>query len=308
MKKKVLLFGRGGQVGSEFVRRLAGAPAIELTALDRAGSGTLAGDLTDPEAAAAAVRSVAPDVVINAAAYTAVDRAEDEPDAARLVNAAAVASIAHACREVGALFVSYSTDYVFDGAGADARTETDPTGPLNVYGQTKAEGERAVAESGCRHLMLRTSWVQGVHGANFMNTILRLAREKETLAVVSDQKGAPTTAAFIVETTLELIDRVQSGSVPGGIYHLGPDGETDWCEFAKWIVERAAGRCELRLRPEAIEPVPTTAYPRPAARPLNSRLDNTKLKNALGRAELGDWSEHCAAVLDAILDMQGNEK
>lgn len=305
---KVLLFGRNGQVGFDLVQRLDNDPGVELVALDRAGFGGLSGDLTDPSAIASTVLAVAPNVVINAAAYTAVDRAEEDRDTARLVNADSVEAMAKACREIGALLVSYSTDYVFDGSGMHARDENESVSPVNVYGQTKAAGEKAVAASGCRYLMLRTSWVQGVHGANFMKTILRLAREKEALTVVDDQKGTPATADFIADTTLELINRVSEGRAACGIYHLVPDGCTDWCAFAKWIVQRASAHGALKLAAKAIAPVPSSAYPRPAARPLNSRLDNAKLKRALGRSDLGDWSGYCAKTLDAILQTEGNIK
>jgi dTDP-4-dehydrorhamnose reductase len=296
MSLKILLLGKDGQVGHELCRTL---PALGgVVALDRPEI-----DFERPDMLAELVRREAPDVIVNAAAYTAVDRAEAEPDRARLVNADAVAALAAAADRLGGLLVHYSTDYVFDGTKAGPYVETDAPAPLGVYGATKLAGERAAAAAG-RHYVLRTSWVHGVHGANFVRTMLRLAREREELRVVDDQTGAPTSASLLAEVTAALIGRATrpASSPATGVYHLVPRGHTTWHGFARFILERARDRgLPLRVQPEAVQPIPSSAYPTPARRPHNSRLDTAKIAAALG-ITLPAWQDDAAPVVDALAD------
>ena len=279
---KILLFGKDGQVGWELQRALA--PLGELHALGSDGA-----DFAAPESLAGTVRALRPDVVVNAAAYTAVDRAEAEPALARRINAEAPAVLAREAAAAGAWLVHYSTDYVFDGSGDTPRDEEAPTGPLNVYGQTKLEGEQAIRASGARHLVLRTSWVYGTRGGNFARTMLRLAQERDKLAVIDDQVGAPTGAELIADVSAHAIRAIVAGSAPGGTYHLVAAGETSWHGYARHVIEfaRVRGR-PIRVGAEAIEAVPSSAYPTPAARPLNSRLDTHKFRSAFD-LELPHW-------------------
>jgi len=277
---RVLLLGAGGQLGMELARRLAGSE--ELTALGRAEL-----DLTDDEAIRAAIQRVAPEFVINAAAYTAVDKAESEPEPCRLVNAVAPGVIAAAVAKTGGWLLHYSTDYVFDGSGRRPWTEKDATGPLGVYGQTKLDGELAIAETGCRHVTLRTSWVYAAVGRNFLHTMLRLGRERERLTIVDDQIGAPTSAEAITEATLAVLTHLQAAgdsSEASGVYHLACAGETSWCGFAKAIFAAFAARQRV---PEVL-PIPTEAYPTPARRPKNSRLNCDKFAARFGY-RMPDW-------------------
>lgn len=296
MSLKILLLGKDGQVGHELCRTL---PALGgVVPLDRPEI-----DFERPDMLAELVCRAAPDVIVNAAAYTAVDRAEVEPDRARLVNADAVAALAAAADRLGGLLVHYSTDYVFDGTKAGPYVETDQPAPLGVYGATKLAGERAAAAAG-RHYVLRTSWVHGVHGANFVRTMLRLAREREELRVVDDQTGAPTSAALLAEVTATLIGRAaRLASAPApGVYHVVPRGHTTWHGFARFILERARDRgLSLRVQPEAVQAIPSSAYPTPARRPHNSRLDTAKIAAALG-ITLPAWQDDAAPVVDALAD------
>ena len=296
MSLKILLLGKDGQVGHELCRTL---PALgSVVTRDRPEI-----DFERPADLAALVDREAADVVVNAVAYTAVDRAEAEPDRARLVNADAVAAIAAAVARTGGLLVHYSTDYVFDGTRSDPYVETDAAAPLGVYGATKLAGERAAATAG-RHYVLRTSWVHGVHGTNFVRTMLRLAREREALRVVDDQTGAPTSARLLAEVTATLVGHAtRTDSTPAaGIYHLVPRGHTTWHGFARFILARAHGRgLPLRVPPEAVEAIPSSAYPTPAGRPANSRLDTAKIVSALG-ITLPAWQDDAAPVVDAITD------
>jgi len=293
---KILLFGKTGQVGRALARAVP--PEMRLIAIDR----TVA-DLRTPDAVAELVIREGADVVINAAAYTAVDRAESEPEEARLVNATAVAALAEATARTGGWLVHYSTDYVFDGTKGDQYTETDRTNPLSTYGATKLEGERLVAGSGCRHLVFRTSWVHAAHGRNFPRTILRLARERDALDVVDDQVGCPTSAAFLARLTLAAIRRCLDSATapPSGIYHACPAGATTWHAYARLLVAEARRRgAPLRLRPDAIRAIPTTAYPTPARRPLDTRLDTAKLA-ATFAVRLPPWQDDVLATLDEML-------
>lgn len=292
---KIVLVGKGGQVGRELVGSLAAMG--EVAAFDRA-----AADLERPDELSALLRREQPDVIVNAAAYTAVDKAESEPDRARLVNATAVGTMAQVAADLGAALVHYSTDYVFDGTKAGRYVETDEPRPLSVYGATKLEGERAVAASGCRHWVFRTTWVYAAHGHNFVRTMLRLGRERDELRVVDDQFGAPTAARLIAEVTAACIGRLAAGSPPAtGVYHLAPHGETTWCRFARTILAAARERgASLRCTPENVVGIGTADYPLPARRPANSRLDTTKLETALN-IRLPEWQDDVPAVTAALV-------
>ena len=295
MTRTILLLGRRGQVGRELERALA--PAGRLIACDRGEC-----DFERPDGLRDLVRRAAADVIVNAAAYTAVDRAESEPDAARRVNAEAVAVLAAEARSRGALLIHYSTDYVFDGTRAGWYVEDDPPRPLGVYGATKLEGERAAATAG-RHLVFRTSWVYAAHGHNFVRTMLRLAREREAIDVVDDQWGAPTGAALLADVTALAIERCRRPDTepPAGVYHLVPRGETTWCGLARFILERAR-RLGLPLAagPEAVRGIPTSAYPTAARRPANSRLSTAKIRSVLG-VDLPPWEDGVAAVVTTLV-------
>lgn len=288
---KILLFGKNGQVGWELQRSLA--PLGELVAVDRATQG-LCGDLTDLEGIAHTVRAVQPEVVVNAAAYTAVDRAESQPELCHRVNCLAPAVMATQAGAIGAWMVHYSTDYVFDGSGNRPWTEDDRPAPLNVYGRTKAEGEQRIAAACARHLVLRTSWVYADRGANFINTIRRLGRERERLSVVDDQYGAPTGAELIADVTAHALRAAMLQPKLAGFYHLVPGGETSWYGYAQHIL--ACDRASGRPFTAALDAVPTSAYPTAASRPHNSRLNNNKLEAAFGLA-LPPWQQGVERVL-----------
>jgi dTDP-4-dehydrorhamnose reductase len=296
---KILLFGRNGQLGWELQRSLA--PLGELVALGSAGEAGLAGDFLDPAGVARSVRALRPDVVVNAAAYTAVDKAETDSEAARTVNALAPAAIAAAAAEVGAALVHYSTDYVFDGSGSRAWREDDPTGPLSVYGRTKLEGEQAIVRALPRHLVLRTSWVYAARGGNFAKTMLRLARERDRLTVVDDQFGAPTGAELLADVTAHAVRALLADPAKAGTYHVAAAGETSWHAYARFVLETAqqAGQA-LKAGPGQVEPVPSSAFPAPAPRPHNSRLDTTRFRAAFGLA-LPPWQQGMARMLQEIL-------
>lgn len=277
---KILLLGKNGQVGWELQRSLA--PLGEVLALDRHSS-DFCGDLSQPERLAQTVLAFQPDVIVNAAAHTAVDKAESEPELARCLNASAPAALAQAAAQVGALLVHYSTDYVFNGQGQSPWLEVDATGPLSVYGQTKLEGEQAIVASGCQHLIFRTSWVFAARGGNFAKTMLRLAAERERLTVIDDQHGAPTGADLIADVTAHAIRSVLHQPALGGLYHLAAAGQTSWHGYASHVIAQARHiRPGLPLKVSDIAPVPTTSFPTPAQRPLNSRLDTRKLQQAFG--------------------------
>jgi dTDP-4-dehydrorhamnose reductase len=279
---RILLLGKNGQVGWELARALA--PLGEVTALGRAEL-----DLADVPRLIATVRALQPEVIVNAAAYTAVDKAESEQDAAFAVNATAPRVLAEEAKRSGALLVHFSTDYVFDGAKATPYVEEDPTNPLNVYGASKLAGERAIPAAGCRHLILRTSWVYGPRGANFMLTMLRLARERPQLRVVDDQVGAPTSSRAIADATAAVLVRAMASPGLEGLYHLTASGETSWCGFARAILARAG--IEI-----PVVPIPTEQYPTPARRPRNSRLDCARLRAAFG-VTLAPWQESLAEAM-----------
>ena len=293
----ILLFGKGGQVGWELQRSLA--PLGKVIALDCGCEGDFCGDFGNLQGLAETVRRVAPDVIVNAAAYTAVDKAESEPEQARMINALAPGVLADEAQSLGAWLVHYSTDYVFDGSGNQPWRESDRTGPLNVYGQTKLEGEQAVAR--CRkHLIFRTSWVYAARGANFAKTMLRLAAERDQLKVISDQIGAPTGAELLADVTAHALLAVQDKPGLAGLYHLTAAGETSWCDYARFVIEHARRAVlPVRVTPEAIEAIPTSAYPTPARRPLNSRLDTRKFQAAFG-LRLPSWEAGVERMLTEI--------
>lgn len=294
---KILLLGKGGQVGWELQRSLA--PLGELIALDH-DSSELCGNFADLGGLAETVRRVAPDVIVNAAAYTAVDKAESEPELARTINALAPGVLAAEAHKLGAWLVHYSTDYVFDGSGERPWQESDPTGPLSVYGKTKREGEQAVARC-AKHLVFRTSWVYAARGANFAKTMLRLAQERDALKVIADQFGAPTGAELLADVTAHALRTVHTNAGLAGLYHLVAGGETSWHGYAQFVVEaaRRAG-APIRVAPAAVEAIPTSAYPTPARRPLNSRLSTDKLRAAFGLV-LPDWQIGVDRMLTEIL-------
>jgi dTDP-4-dehydrorhamnose reductase len=284
---KILLLGKNGQVGWELQRALA--PLGEVVALDRLGAPGLAGDLTQPDTVAQTVRTLRPDAIVNAAAYTAVDKAESDAETAHAVNASAPAALAQAAASIGAWLVHYSTDYVFDGSGERPRDESAATGPLSVYGRTKLAGEQAIAASGARHLVFRTSWVYASRGGNFARTMLRLAAEREHLRVVADQVGAPTSAELIADVTAHALRSAMAAPHLGGIYHLAAAGETSWHHYACHVIGWARSRGHpIKVLDGDIEAIATAHYPTPARRPLNSRLDTAKLRHAFG-LHLPDW-------------------
>jgi dTDP-4-dehydrorhamnose reductase len=288
---KILLFGKTGQVGWELQRSLA--PLGDLVALDRTSEG-LCGELTDLDGIAATVRSVRPDVVVNTAAYTAVDRAESEPDLCRTINAAAPEVMALEAERLGAWMIHYSTDYVFDGSGTRPWNEDDTPAPINVYGRTKAEGEARLAAASSRNLIFRTSWVYADRGANFLRTMLRLAQEREHLSVVDDQWGAPTGAALIADVTAHALRAALGSPSLGGLYHLTAQGETSWYGYAKHLIEAARG-CGWPVK-ASLRAVPSSAYPTAARRPHNSRLNNSKLEKAFG-LRLPPWQQGVERVV-----------
>ena len=289
--KKILLLGKDGQVGWELQRALA--PLGELTALNRAEC-----DLANPAQIQAALEQYEPEVIVNAAAYTAVDKAETDQAMAQRINVAAVAELALYAREMGSLLVHYSTDYVFDGSKPEAYVEDDITNPLSVYGSTKLAGENKIRDALCRHLIFRTSWVYAARGGNFAKTMLRLAQERDALNVIDDQIGAPTSAELIADVTAHALRDVLSGRAPGGTYHLAAAGETSWYGYAKFVIDRARQQgVALKLEDAALKPIPASDYPLPANRPQNSRL-NTQLLERSFALKLPQWQQGVARVLD----------
>lgn len=295
---RILLLGCNGQVGWELQRALA--PLGEVTALGREEKNGLCGDLTRLDALADTVRKVEPDVIVNAAAYTSVDRAESEPDLARTINTDAPGTLAKLAADSGACLVHYSTDYVFDGSGQTPWQEMDPTGPLNVYGKTKLAGEEAIRDSGCNHLIFRTSWVYAARGANFIKTMLRLATERDSLKVIDDQVGAPTGAELIADVTVHAIPAATRTPELVGTYHLTAAGETSWHGYARFIIRRAREKgWPIRVTDDAIEAVATGAFPTAARRPHNSRLDCVTLERSFG-LRMPEWQAGVERVLNEI--------
>jgi dTDP-4-dehydrorhamnose reductase len=296
---KILLFGKSGQVGWELQRSLA--PLGELVALDH-DSKDFCGDFTKLEGLAKTVRDIKPDVIVNAAAHTAVDKAESEPELVRILNALAPGVLAQEAKRANAWLIHYSTDYVFDGSGKKPWLETDAPAPLSVYGATKLEGEQLIQQSGCQHLIFRTCWVYGARGGNFAKTMLRLARERDSLSVINDQIGAPTGADLLADITAHAIRTAQQRPEVSGLYHLVAGGETSWYSYASFVIDfaRRAG-VALKVAPDAIKPVPTSAFPTPAKRPHNSRMDTTKLQRTFG-LKMPSWEIGVERMLSEVLE------
>ena len=294
----ILLFGKGGQVGWELQRSLSVLGTV--TALDF-DSTEHCGDFSNPSGVAETVRTLRPDIIVNAAAHTAVDKAESEADFARTLNATTPGAIAQEAAKLGAWLVHYSTDYVFDGSGSRPWVETDTPAPLSVYGRTKLEGEQRVQQSGCKHLILRTSWVYAARGGNFAKTMLRLAQERERLTVIDDQWGAPTGADLLADVTAHAIRHLQAHPQDAGLYHLAAAGETNWNLYAKYVLAQAQqAQAAIKIKATEVAPVPTSAFPTPAVRPHNSRLDTRKLQATFGLA-LPPWQHGVARMLTEIL-------
>lgn len=276
--KKILLFGKNGQVGWELQRSLA--PLGELIAL-HSTSTDFCGDLTDLAGVRQTIRKIAPDIIVNAAAYTAVDKAESEPELAHALNAEAPGVIASEAKQQNAWLVHYSTDYVFNGHGDQPFVETDATEPLNTYGKTKLQGEKNIQASGCLHLIFRTSWVYSANGNNFIKTILRLAQQRDKLTVVNDQIGSPTGAELIADITALALLMTKHNPEISGLYHLTASGSTSWYEFAKYILESAenaeSANLPLKIKSTALQPIASSDFPSAAQRPFNSRLSSLKL-------------------------------
>ncbi|WP_313033242.1 dTDP-4-dehydrorhamnose reductase [Massilia alkalitolerans] len=294
---KILITGKNGQLGFELQRALA--PLAEIIAVDRTEC-----DLTNAEAVRDLVRRIAPDVIVNPAAYTAVDKAESDQATAHAVNTAAPGVLGEEAARIGALVVHFSTDYVFNGTKEGTYSEKDQPDPKSVYGSTKYAGERALAEASQRHLILRTSWVVGAHGGNFAKTMLRLAAEREQLSVVADQFGAPTSAALLADLTAHLIrqhEQQKLNDFPYGTYHVTASGETSWYDYARFVIGEAlvSGKV-LKAGPNAVTPLTTAQYPTPAKRPANSRLD-CELFCATFGLRLPPWQESVRHVLQQIL-------
>ena len=295
---KILLLGKGGQVGWELQRSLS--VLGQVTALDF-DSKDHCGDFSNPQGVAETVRALRPDVIVNAAAHTAVDKAGSEPELARLLNATTPGLVAEEAAKLGAWMIHYSTDYVFDGSGEQAWSEADATGPLSVYGSTKLEGEALIRASGAKHLILRTSWVYAARGGNFAKTMLRLAQERDRLTVINDQFGAPTGADLLADVTAHAIRHLQHKPEDAGLYHCVAGGTTTWCEYAKFVISEAQKiKPELQIKATEVAPVPTSAFPTPAQRPHNSRLDTSRLQSTFGLT-LPHWEHGVQRMLTEIL-------
>ena len=293
----ILLLGKGGQVGWELQRSLS--VLGHVTALDHDSTGHC-GDFANPAGIADTVRALRPDIIVNAAAHTAVDKAESEPDLARLLNATTPGVLAEEAARLGAWLIHYSTDYVFDGSGSRPWVETDVPAPLSVYGRTKLEGEQLIQQSGAQHLILRTSWVYAARGGNFAKTMLRLAQERERLTVIDDQWGAPTGADLLADVTAHAIRHLQQRPQDAGLYHLVAGGETNWNLYAKYVLDQAQkAQSAIKMVAQEVAPVPTSAFPTPAVRPHNSRLNTTKLQTTFGLT-LPHWQQGVARMLYEI--------
>ncbi len=298
MSMNILLLGKSGQVGWELQRSLS--VLGQVTALDF-DSQAHCGDFANPEGVRDTVRQLRPQVIVNAAAHTAVDKAESEPEFARLLNATTPGLVAEEAARLGAWLVHYSTDYVFDGSGTRPWVETDTPAPLSVYGATKLEGEQRIQQSGCQHLILRTSWVYAARGGNFAKTMLRLGQERERLTVIDDQWGAPTGADLLADVTAHAIRHLQHQPQDGGLYHCVAAGETTWHSYAKYVLEHASkAQQAIKIIAKEVAPVPTSAFPTPATRPHNSRLATAKLQTTFG-LQLPHWQTGVARMLAEIL-------
>ncbi|KRD42334.1 dTDP-4-dehydrorhamnose reductase [Acidovorax sp. Root275] len=296
----ILLFGKGGQVGWELQRSLSVLGTV--TALDF-DTTEHCGDFSNPAGVAETVRALRPDVIVNASAHTAVDKAESESDFARTLNATTPGAIAQEAAKLGAWLVHYSTDYVFDGSGNRPWVETDAPAPLSVYGRTKLEGEQLIVQSGVKHLILRTSWVYAARGGNFAKTMLRLAQERERLTVIDDQWGAPTGADLLADVTAHALRHLQQRPQDAGLYHCVAGGETNWNEYAKYVLALAQAQKAqhaIEIKAKEVAPVPTSAFPTPAVRPQNSRLNTHKLQSTFG-LQMPHWQTGVARMLTEIL-------
>lgn len=297
-QRKILLFGKNGQVGYELQQSLHALG--QVTALD-IDSQEFCGDFSRPDDLAETVRRLRPDIIVNAAAYTAVDKAESEPELARTINATAPAVLASEAEKLGAWLIHYSTDYVFDGSGDKPWQEIDTPAPLNVYGQTKLEGERMIAAACRKHLILRTSWVFGSHGNNFAKTMLRLAQERDSLAVVDDQIGAPTSAAMLAQLTADIIPQLEANPELAGLYHAAAAGEVSWYGYARYVIQYARDHgMSIKVQEDNINAVNSDQFPTPAKRPFNSRLDTKKLQQAF-KVQLPDWQVGVSNMLEKVV-------
>lgn len=300
---KILLLGKNGQVGWELQRALQ--PLGEVIALDRSINGDgLCGDIAKFTAIEHVLKQVQPDIVVNATAYTAVDKAESEQDQADLINHLAIAHLAEKCKQQDALLIHYSTDYVFNGTGTSAWAEDDVKAPINHYGRTKRDGEIALENSQVRFINFRTCWVYGAHGHNFIKTMLKLAQTKEELGIIQDQVGVPTGAALIADVTAQVLryytlQPSEQQLQLHGHYHLAPTGETTWYDYAQYIFEQAR-QSGVNLAIQKVNPIATSAYPTPACRPLNSRLNTQKLQKTF-KLRLPEWQQGVAQVMNEIL-------
>jgi dTDP-4-dehydrorhamnose reductase len=294
---KILIFGRVGQVGWELRHKLACLGNIVSVEFPEV-------DFTKPDSLRSVVRAEQPTVIVNAAAYTAVDKAETEQELALAINGTAPGVLAEEARQMGSLLVHYSTDYVFNGSGTTPWKESDTPAPLNVYGQTKLAGDLTIAASGCDHLIFRTSWVYGARGSNFLLTMLRLAQERSELSIVDDQIGAPTSSECIAQATADVLAQVLAPAGKGidgrsGIYNLTNGGETSWCGFARAIFDRA--HTLLSTPQPSVQPIPTSAFPRPATRPTNSRLNPQQLADSFG-VRLPHWELGLDLILESMAE------
>ncbi|MGD9948021.1 MAG: dTDP-4-dehydrorhamnose reductase [Desulfobulbus sp.] len=294
---KILLTGKNGQLGFELQRAMA--PLGHIFAFDQEEC-----NLADPEAIRSLIREVRPDIIINPAAYTAVDRAENEPDLAKAVNTIAPMVMGEEAQRINAWVIHYSTDYVYDGSSSRPYLETDPTNPLNVYGLTKRDGDVALQQSCAKHLIFRTSWVVGSHGNNFAKTMLRLATERETLSIVADQYGAPTSASLLADITAQIVGRAQREgieTIPFGLYNVVASGVTTWHGYAYFVLEQALQQgIALKVQPQMVKPITTAQYPLPAKRPVNSQLNASLFQSTFG-LELPDWQQGINHILQQIL-------
>lgn len=297
---RILLLGKNGQVGWELQRSLA--PLGELVALDRQGGVGLCGDLLDLDGLRSTIRKVRPDVLVNAAAYTAVDMAESEPALALKVNAHAPQLLAEEMKRLGGWLLHYSTDYVFDGSGSTPWRETDAQAPVNYYGLSKLQGEQAIQSIGCRHLIFRTSWVYGAHGRNFVKTMLRLAGERSHLRVIDDQIGAPASAELLADVSAHALRRAIENPILSGVYHLAPSGETSWYDYALFVIGLASANGVVH-KVQCIEAVRSSAYPTPARRPKNSRLDTRKLCECFG-LYMPPWQDGVSRMLKEFIGVE----
>ena len=296
---KILLFGKNGQVGWELQRSLSSmGELVALGVNDR----ELCGDFTHQEGIIKTIRAVSPDIIVNAAAYTAVDKAESEPELARTINALTPQILAQESKKLGTWLIHYSTDYVFDGNGTKPWRETDPTVPLNVYGSTKLEGEKAILNSGCQHLIFRTSWVYSAHGSNFAKTMIQLAQNQDHLSIIDDQIGSPTGADLLADVTVHSIRIAIKNPQVSGLYHLAAKGEVSWYGYARFIlnIARQTG-IEIKVSPENVLPVTTDEVSQPARRPKNSRLDTKKIENTFDLI-LPLWQTGVTSMLTKILE------